>query len=426
MTWLVVLCVLAMRLGLPVGEAGVPVVLPLGFALAALLLVRGRVVVDRLRVELYTVAVIACLCTTAAVALQGIPFSTNSILLLLVVYLPWVLRVADSAGAAVLRHAGRVFIRVMVAVAGVGTAQFAGQVLGVWQYEDLVGDLVPSWLLISGYNTSIPLQFGSSLYKANAFVLLEPSFLSQFCALAVVIGLMLGIRAWQLVVLLAGLVSAVSGTGIVLLGVGSALVLVRARRRIRPAHLAAGGVAAGLLFLSPAATLLLDRSGEFSQPGTSGNARFLQPYAEVLRGLEVSPLRYAVGAGPGNADRLLASARDGVGFDVLYSTLPKLVFEYGLVAGGLFLLFLLLSMLDGAPWPVVPGTLVVMTMFLSGGLLQPQTAFLAWLLTGFGAGPAPAARAAGGAGGTVGEGTATPRPSPQDGAPQVPATASTE
>jgi hypothetical protein len=389
---LVVLLVLTMRLAVPVGPSGTSVALPLTYALIGLLWLRRRLVIDGLRVELLGVAIAACLITTAAVALQTQPFSQPSLLLLLVIYLPWVLRVGGDAGRELVEHAGRVFVRVMLVVAAAGTAQFAGQLAGAWQYEDYLADILPPGLLIAGYNTSIPVMFGSSMYKSNGFVLLEPSFLSQYCALAVIVGLMLGIRAWQVLLLLSGLVSAVSGTGLVLLAVGLVLILVRARRRIRPGHVVAAGLAAALLFLSPAATLLLDRSDEVSQQGSSGNARFLQPYLEAAAGLEADHQRYAVGAGPGSAERLLESARDGIGYPVLYSPLPKLVFEYGLVAGGLFLMFILLSMFDGAPWPVVPATLIVMTLFLSGGLLQAQTAYLAWLLTGFGATPRPLAK----------------------------------
>jgi hypothetical protein len=69
--------------------------------------------------------------------------------------------------------------------------------------------------------------------------------------------------------------------------------------------------------------------------------------------------------------------------------IPKLAFEYGILAGGLFALFLLLALIDRTPWRVVPGSLVVMVFLLSGALLQPQTAYLAWLLSGIGASDGP-------------------------------------
>lgn len=66
---------------------------------------------------------------------------------------------------------------------------------------------------------------------------------------------------------------------------------------------------------------------------------------------------------------------------VLYVILPKLAYEYGVIAGGLFAIFLVVATLRGTPWRVVPGSLLFMTFFLSGALLQPQTAFLAWVFT---------------------------------------------
>jgi hypothetical protein len=110
----------------------------------------------------------------------------------------------------------------------------------------------------------------------------------------------------------------------------------------------------------------------------------VHPYTEVIRGLGEDPLRYVTGGGPGSSERLLSSSRTGAGEVVLYSVIPKLAFEYGLIAGGLFILFLLFSILDGGPWRVVPGSLVVMTFVLSGGLLQPQTAALVWVFTALG------------------------------------------
>jgi hypothetical protein len=126
------------------------------------------------------------------------------------------------------------------------------------------------------------------------------------------------------------------------------------------------------------------------------------PYQQVLAGLADDPVRYVTGAGPGNAERLLASARAGGGADVLSSVVPKLTFEYGVLAGGLVVLFLLVGTLSRAPWRVVPGTVVVMVFFLSGALLQPQTTFLAWLFTGFGSDDGP------------GDGNAGPTPSGVD------------
>ena len=378
---LVVLLVLTQRIAIPVGDTVVGVALPVSYLAVAVLLARHRLTVSRLRAELYLVAVVACLATTSVVSLRGDPYSLSSLQLLLVLYLPWIFRAQGVDGRVLAERAGRTFVRVMLVVAAVGVLQLTLQLAGVWQYEDYLRGWIPADLFFSDYNSSIPLAFDSPTYKANAFVMLEPSFLSQFCALAVIIGVVLRIRVWMLLLLIAGLASAVSGTGILLLLTGAALFVVRDARRIRPAYVVASIAAVVLLVSAPTAPLLLDRSDEVAVSGSSGNARFVAPYTVVERALEREPERYVTGAGPGN-DRTIVQSGDSEARYANYTIVPKLAFEYGLFAGGLFMLFLLMGLLDGSPWRVVPGALLVMTFFLSGGLLQPQTAVLAWVFTG--------------------------------------------
>ncbi|MGY2078782.1 hypothetical protein [Modestobacter sp. SYSU DS0657] len=381
----VILLVLTQRIGVPVSDTSIGVALPLTYALVAVLLVRRRLMISRIRVELLLMAATAVVAATAAVTINGGTVSLSSLMLLLAVYLPWTMRISGSAGRAAVLQAGRVFVRVMVVLAIVGVGQFAAQLAGIWTFEDYLPQWISADFLVGDYNTVIPLVYGSETYKSTAFVLLEPSLLSQFCALAVIVGLMLHVRAWQLLVLVAGLASSVSGTGVILLAVGVVLLVLRAPRQIRAAYVVAGAVALTLVLLSPSGPLLLGRSTEVTQPGSSGYARFVQPFTEVREGLEAEPERYLIGGGAGNSERLLASNRNGIGEVVLYSSVPKLTFEYGLIAGGLFAIFLIAALLDGSPWRVVPGALLVMTFVLSGALLQPQTASLAWVLTTLGA-----------------------------------------
>jgi hypothetical protein len=145
-------------------------------------------------------------------------------------------------------------------------------------------------------------------------------------------------------------------------------------------------VIAGLLgvlviFQTPAAPFLLDRRSETTQEGSSGYLRFIQPYTEVIAGLDAEPQRYAIGAGPGSADRLLESGLGGKGEAVVYTIAPKIVFEYGLAAGTVFVAFLLVSVLRGPPLRVLPGAMIITIFFLSGSLLQPHTIVTAWVLT---------------------------------------------
>lgn len=377
---LVVLVVLTQRVGLPVGGTSVSVSIPLAYAFLGVMLLRARLAVDRMRLELYAAGAVIALVITAVNTLNSTVVSLQSLVLLLVLYLPWVTTLTGSGPTAVVRAGGRAFVQVMTVLAIVGACQLLAQLSGAWSYVDYLSLVVPSELLVADYNTSIPLEYGSDTYKSNAFVMLEPSLLSQFCALAFTIGLALRARVWQMLVLVTGMVSALSGTGFILLAVGLALTVVRAPRTIRPLHLLAAAAVLLVLVLSPLAPLLLERSSELSQPGSSGYARFVKPYTEVARGLEEDPRRFVLGGGAGTAEQLLASREDGIGDDVLYSTIPKLAFEYGLLGGGVFLLLQIVSLVSRSPWRAVPGALLVMIFFLGGGLLQPQTAFLAWAL----------------------------------------------
>lgn len=386
LTVLLLVVILGQRFALPVPGFELQLTLVAGLATLALLVRRGAVRPDRFRLQLYGTAAVAVSATAFLAAYLsawiGGPLSVPSWMVLLALWVMFVYRLHPGA-AGEYRHFALTFVRVMVVLAGVGAAQFAAQYAGVWRYRDLISALVPPDLLISGYNTSIPLQFGSEIYKANAFVFLEPSFLSQYCALALIVAVVLRAPVWQLGVLGLGLMSAVSGTGLLLVAVGAVLALLRVPGLIRPGHLVTAAVGLLLALASPVGALLLARRGEFVQSGSSGYKRFVAPYLEVAEGLAQEPLRYLVGAGPGTATRLLeSSARGQYGQAIVYNIPTKLLFEYGLVAGAVFTVFVLAALLHRGPVPVVPGALVFMLFILSGSLLQPHTVVLAWLLTG--------------------------------------------
>jgi hypothetical protein len=381
----VVLLVLTQRIGIPTSDTAISASVPLAYVLIAVLALRGSLRFSRIRVELLLVALTAVVAVTFLAEQRGANPSVPSLQLLAVIYLPWVVQARTVDGFAVAASAGRTFVRTMLVLAAVGVLELGSQLAGIWTWQDYLQEWLPSKYIVPNYNFGNPLEFGSDITKGDGLVLLEPSFLSQFCALALIIGLLLHVRAWQIVLLIAGVASSVSGTGIILLVAGTVLLLVRARRAVRLRYVLAGAVALGLVLWSPVSAQLLNRSSELSQTQSSGYSRFVAPYQQVLQGLADDPIRYLLGAGAGTAESLHRTNAVGFGRDVLYSTLPKLAFEYGVLAGGLFCIFLVVANLRGSPWRVVPGALLFMTFFLSGALLQPQTAFLVWVLAILGA-----------------------------------------
>jgi hypothetical protein len=378
---LLVVTVFGQRFALPLGPT--PIALPLVAAYLAVFMLRfrGGIRYNRVRTELFIMASAAVVIATYLSGRSDNGASINSLLLLLVIYLPWVFCVASAYSDLVLDIL-RLFVRIMIVAALIGVAQMVTQFTGLWAYEDYLETFVPPDFLMPGYNTSFHMQYNSPINKANAFFFLEPSFLCQYCSLALIIGVLIRARAWQLLILALGMASTLSGTGILLLVVGTALVVFRSPRQIRPAYIAAGIIGLIIIFQTPAADFLLSRSDETTQSGSSGNQRFVLPYTEVFSGLQEDPIRYLVGAGPGTSDRLLeSSANDQIGEAVVYTIAPKLAFEYGLVAATIFIAFMLVAILRGPPMRALPGTVIFMLFFLSGSLLQPHTVVTAWLLT---------------------------------------------
>lgn len=372
--------VLLQRFVLAVGDAGVGLPLVLVYAAGAVLAVYGVLRLDLLRAVTFAVAVAGAAAVSWLGLYVGSEPKITSFLLLVAMWAPWAL----CLGAAFLPAYRRVavfFVRLMVVLALVGIAQIGSQFLGFWSYVEPLALVVPPQFLDQSYNVSNPIFYDSPVHRSQAFVFLEPSFLSQFCALAAVLGLVLRVRSWQVVVLVVGIASSVSGTGVVLLLVGLAVLLARDPRALKPGTVAAGVVSLVVVLLSPAAPLLLDRSGETTQSGSSGYMRFVQPYTESIVGMDAESVRYALGAGAGQAERLLESDRGRVGDAVVYTIVPKLAFEYGLPMMVAFMTFLLMALFRGTPVRVLPATMLVMLLVLSGSLLQPHTVITAWVLT---------------------------------------------
>src|SRR5262249_27317495 len=78
------------------------------------------------------------------------------------------------------------FTNCLVIVAVAGIAQFAAQFLNVFMFQ-FSGIVPEAFLLEPGFSTFQTLQYGSNIYRSNGFFLLEPSFLGQFMAIAIMI-----------------------------------------------------------------------------------------------------------------------------------------------------------------------------------------------------------------------------------------------
>lgn len=380
---LLVILVVTQRIVIPVGSSPIPFTLVAAYGFLGILLAMRFIRPNLTRLELYVVAICACSGVAWLSALHGSVMSLMSLLLLIVLYLPFTVTMRPDLRAAY-RSVARTFVRVMMVLSVIGALELGAQFAGVWTFTDYLAQLVGPQFMVADFNVANPLAWDSPIIKSQAFVFLEPSMLSQYCALAIITALLLRAPAWQPLLLGLGMASAVSGTGILLLIVGVVLVILRRPELVKFSYVVAGVLGLALVLSLPVGDYLLSRRAETGQQGSSGSMRFVQPYTEVNNGLQEDRLRYLVGAGPGASERVLLSMRGGRSGEAVVYTIPaKVPFEYGFIAGAAFLAFLLVALFRAPPTVVLPGTVCFMIFFLSGSLLQANTILLAWIMTSF-------------------------------------------
>ena len=370
-------CLVLQRFAIPVGDLAISVATPILLGAAAWGLGAGWLVIDRRRMVLFLgLIALAALSTTLRLALPiGIAPRTS-----LPSLLHWL--VLTSFAVLAFRDAmpERRFFRMVndwlafIAIAGI--AQFALQFAGisVFGFTGLVPD---RFLLEHIYITDQPLAWGASLKRANGFVLLEPSIFAQFMAVALMIEALWFRRPLWFAIFAAGMLVSVSGTGfLVLAGFGVALAMGAGLRGVAMVVLMAMGAALALglaaLALPDVAQTLLQRSGEFSQPGTSGHERFVTPFLMMRDVFDAAPWAALAGIGPGTSEFLELPYKYWV------NTPAKLVTEYGLVGFGLYLALIVSARRSAGQRILVLPVLVL--LLLTGGYHQAAPLLFPMLL----------------------------------------------
>jgi hypothetical protein len=358
---------------------GTAVCLPIVLAVVMYLAIERVLILDVLRMWLYLGAVGAC-CGAALVSTVSFreEWSLKSLLLLIVLYAPFCFRLRAEFRF-LYRPLLEFFNRLMVIVACVALGQWLAQLAG-WRYRDLL-DFVPRQLLVQGYNTSYPLHYGSPVWKSNAVVFLEPSFCAQFLAVAIIAQLLLGGTRWRIPLYFGALLSTVTGTGILLLVIGLIVLAVRGGLKQATRTLLLWALVGALVYLSPIGQMFAGRIAEPSEANSSGNTRFVAPYTGVFEGLERDTATLLLGRGPGVVARPGVAYFNSTRVQANHPVIPKLAAEYGLIAAILFTCFMVVAITAGTPTPTLAAMMLLVYFALSGSLLQPQTVYMALIVT---------------------------------------------
>lgn len=377
--WLVVAFVgifLFQRLAIPGLSISVTVPLLLAWCLAGLL--AGVLEFDGKRLTLWLVSAgVAGLLIPVQVLTVNMPIiSINSWLLWNVTWFPLVLRFTSRTPEAYLSAAKG------VAWAGAGISGlsilFIGlQVVGV-AYRDLVAELVPRALQLDGFVISYPIAWGSPIYKSNAWLALEPSFLSFMLGVAIVCAIMTQRNTLLVLWLGAGLLCTTAGSGIAVVGVYVAGVILRGRGRLLVRYLALGVIGAVISGATVLGEAVLDRVSEVGDERSSTSLRMLEPYQHLIPSWLADPARTLVGGGPGSSQRVV----DDLGIlGLLVPTPAKVLYDYGLI-GGLLLLAVIVVAFLRSPAPELAFSLAFSMLTLQGSA-QPLVGLCLVVITLF-------------------------------------------
>lgn len=357
---LIGLAVVLQRFAVPGTQ--IALLLPVFALWVGLALLHGVVVLDRRRTALFCLAAVG---TGTVILFQAVwvpdrYLSLPSWALVLATSFPFVCSLADRRA--------ETFVRALHHVVGWGLALAAGcllmtltQVAGL-AWTDLVAGVVPSSFLLTDFSISYPYSYGSELYRANAWLGLEPSFVSFQLGAAVLAAVLLRRSLRTVGVLGAGLLSTAAGSGLLVVVVGLLVLVGWPRRRVLLRYAVPAAVGVGALAASPFGLSLLARVGEITSSGSSASLRAVEPYALLWAPWTSDAATTLLGAGPGSSQEL-ASATGVLG--LLIPTPAKVFFDYGLVGGALLAAFLVLC------YTSAPSRSLAASLFLSLWFIQP-------------------------------------------------------
>ena len=366
-TWVTVLFALTFllqRISLP--GMSIPVTVPIAGLWVGLAFHRGLVTIDPRRFLIWCLAAaVSGAMVLPQLILVASPYvSFNSWALWIVIWLPLVVRLRDRSRVQYLRtlravaHAG-------LGLAVLSVAFMVSQLLGV-RYYDWLADVVPNNLLVHGYVITYPITYGSEIYKSNGWVALEPSFMSFMIAIALVGALVTRMSVVKVLVLLAGLLSTVAGSGMAVLAVYVVCLLVvgrigNLRRYALPALLVIGGFTTTIF-----GEAVSERIFEFGEPRSSTSLRAIEPYIQLWPYWVSDPASVVIGQGPGSSAEIVRGLAIA---GLLVPSTAKVLFDYGLV-GGTGLIILMIFTYVRSPEPLFALSMAA-SMFVLQTASQP-------------------------------------------------------
>jgi hypothetical protein len=368
--WIILIGVtFGQRFCFPYATFQIPLSVPLAYIGLYLLLSSGQLRINTMGFMLYALT-IGLMITT--LFFDKASFSPFSFFYLIVLYLVYIFSIDVSREEHL--KALNIYQTLLVPLAVIALFQLVGQMTSGSTWT--IFDYIPRDYWLTGYNTRPVLNYGSTFHKSNAEFFLEPSFLSQYMALGMIIEILYFGRWKRLALYAAAIFASFSGTGMALLLVFAAATTIRARRWELLYALPLLLVAYYFFQDNEYVTAITGRVGEFDTDESSAFMRFIGPNAVVSDLILPHFGAFLVGKGPGYVEQLnqLAVVKAN------YPVIPKLLIEYGMFGLVPFLAFVTYRFFSGSRSRLLSAALFLMYLFLSGSLLQPHTIYLFYVL----------------------------------------------
>jgi len=288
--------------------------------------------------------------------------------LFMTVWMPFTLQLVDRRVETYLRVLRNVVVATSVLALGcvvMMVTQYAGL-----PYRDWMAEVVPSSWLLEDFVITYPISYGSPIYRANAWIGLEPSMVSLQMGVGLVAALVMGARPTTVTLLFAGLVAATSGSGLAILVVAIAVLLASSARRQLRRYFVPTAVVVAVGLFSPMGQSIVGRVGEGTSEQSSTSLRAIYPYRYLWPDWATDFVGVVFGFGPGSSQRLV----DQTGIMGLLVPSPiKIFFDYGLLAGVFLAAMIVLCFVGGhsrslsvalfvSLWTLQPGTTTILVV----------------------------------------------------------------
>ena len=337
----------------------------------------------RLRIDIYVFFSFCLLSMTLFVTTilsPKINVSIGSFLLVLCLLAPYSFALKNEAVRQ--EFVFKIFGVFALILAACGIMQFVAQFLVGPKVAFWLDYNTPTQIALQGFHNLISIADdpnsiadGKGIIKSNGIFLLEPSFLSQFVCLAIVVELVYQKRIWVLCTYAVAELVSYSGTGLLILVAVAPILLRHVLARV---SLSTWGalllIACAAVFFSDELNLgaFLTRLGEFNSNQSSAYARFFSIFQLLQNFVFTDPLATFVGRGPGSITENFTSI-DYAAFDPSWG---KVVYEYGTIGFLAYFSFFFYCVWRCHVSSAIKVALTVQFMFLGGLVATPEVHML--------------------------------------------------